>query len=147
MTSEMKQWLDNVRINATDACSLINKDYPTPEQWVQLLFSPQGIEYCTSRNYPTIEQWRNIRLTHQQLSDMHIYIDRKLIELSPEGKIALIGDCHAIIRVNDTKSLRTIILLHGATATIIAKNYATIKVEKSADSNVKIIKDQTAIVL
>lgn len=125
------------------ACSKLDKisDY---RSLVTAFFTPQGIEFCEKHNYPSIETLRTIK---EFVKSRGVYVDRSNVSLKGRRHICLVGDTHANIEAQDVKFVHTVILMHGATATIHASNYAVIKVINISGGKVEIIKDKTVVEL
>lgn len=113
----------------------------------RILFLPHILEFCTSRSFPFLEQWEAMEQTAGGLEIFNIFLNSGKIETEPQGDIALIGKTDGIIRISGCDRRHTVLLMHGASATIIASRYAVVKVEKSNDCKVNIITDSTSIVL
>lgn len=125
------------------ACQKLNKisDY---RSLVTAFFTPQGIEFCEKHNYPSIKTMRAIK---EFVRSRGVYVDQSNVSLKGQQHICLVGDTHAHIEVQGVEFVYTIILMHGATATIHASNYAVIKVVNISGGKVEIIKDKTVVEL
>lgn len=136
--------LENIKSSAleTGACKKINRVKGFPSL-IKLMFSPQGIEFCEKYNFPSLEVFREDK---EQVKDLNILVDAGDIEPSSRKYICLVGDTQATIHVSGVEHTHTIILMHGAKATINASNYAVVKVV-NISGEYSINKDNTAIAL
>jgi hypothetical protein len=125
------------------ACGM-EKNISSYRGLAQLLFSPRGSEFCAKQNFPTLELFQKIK---NEAATCGVYTDAGNIHLSSRKNLCLAGDTSAFIKASGTKYIHTIILMHGASATIDASNYAVLKVINISGSNVKINKDKTVVVL
>lgn len=125
------------------ACQKLDKisDY---RSLVWAFFSPQGIEFCEKHNYPGIETFRAIK---DYVKNRGVYVDRGDVSLKGQRHICLVGNTHATIEAQGVKCVHTVILMHGATATIHASNYAVIKIVNISGGKVEVIKDKTVVEL
>lgn len=125
------------------ACGKVEKisDY---RSLVSVFFSPQGIEFCEKNNYPNLETFRAIK---ERVISRGVYIDKGNISLKGKRHICLVGNTHACIDISGIQCVHTVILMHGATATINAYNYAVIKVVNISGGAVEINKDKTVVEL
>ena len=109
-----------------------------------LFFTPQGLEFCHKNNFPPL----GIFQAHKnEVSDCNMYVDCGCIRLDKRKYICLVGNTSAEIEASGVDFVHTVILMHGASATINASNYAVIKVVNISGSKVEINKDKTVIVL
>lgn len=125
------------------ACDKIDKVDGFPSLG-RLFFSPQGQEFCEKHNFPTIDTFREIK---DEVIAQGVYVDRGDIELPSQPYICLVGDTYAEIRASGVEYVHTILLMHGASATIEASNYAVLRVVNISGRNIEIIKDSTVKVL
>lgn len=125
------------------ACDKIN-DVDGWTSLVGLFFTSQGQEFCEEHNFPTIETFRKIK---DNVSAHGVYVDCGNIELPSQPHTCLVGDTHATIKASGVKHIHTILLMHGASATINASNYAVVRVVNISGRSVEIDKDNTVKVL
>lgn len=137
------------RIGKTDladklaACEMFLGIETLPEL-VQLMFSPQGIEFMTSFNFPSIEIFRQFKPYHPE--KLGVYIDCGNISLTEARNAFLVGDTTAELKYRQTAQNR-VNLMCGAKATITASGYSVIKIESDRNSQVAHIITDHAIVL
>lgn len=136
--------LEEIRISALrgGACRKVMRIHDFPEL-IKLMFTPQGIEFCQDHNFPSVEVFRKNR---DSLEGLEVYVDAGNIALKGREYVCIVGDTDATIEAAGTKFIHTIILMHGARATINAKDYAVLNVANiSGEYSIK--KDRTVIVL
>lgn len=92
----------------------------------ELMFTPQGIEFCTKYNVPTIEVFRQHKIITSELERKGLFINAGEIELKNVQNIWLVGETTAKIIIDNTKVGYQIVLMHGAKAEIFADNYAVV---------------------
>lgn len=107
-----------------------------------LLFSPQGREFIKENRYPTLDLWREMG----DMRDYGVYVDAGDINLEGAKDVCLVGNTHANIYVSSPDILHHIIVMYGATATLIMRNYAVASVLK-IDGEVRINHDKTTRVI
>lgn len=125
------------------ACRKLDKisDYRT---LVAAFFSPQGQEFCEKYCYPSIEALRDIK---DEVKPRGVYVDCGYVEIKGKKNVCLAGNTHAEIYVSGVRFTHTVVLMHGASATINAENYAVVKVVNIGGGKVHINKDKTVVVL
>lgn len=125
------------------ACSKLDKisDYRT---LVAAFFSPQGQEFCEKYKYPSIASLREIKY---DVRPRGVYVDCGDVVIKGKKNVCLAGNTHAEIYVSGVRFTHTVILMHGASATINAENYAVVKVVNISGGEVSINKDKTVVVL
>ncbi len=105
------------------------------EELINLMFSPQGIEFLTTFNFPDVATFRKFKKYHPE--QYGVYIDKGEISLVEPRRAFLIGDTIAEILFEETAGNR-VNLMCGARATITARGYSLIRIEKDAFSEVKV---------
>lgn len=91
-----------------------------------LMFSPQGIEFCTKNNTPTLDIFVEHKSRTSKLEKKGLFINAGEVDLHNVPNIWLVGDTKAKITINDKDVSHQIILMHGATAEIYADNFAVV---------------------
>ena len=77
-----------------------------------------------------------------------IYIDAGYIHVHNRVNVALIGQTHATLHFSDPDKAHRVIVMHGASVTLRLRNYAVVTLVKiGTDTEVKIDKDETSVVL
>lgn len=109
-----------------------------------LFFTPQGIEFCTENNFPTLDVFEEIK---SKVSDFGIFVNSGEITHSNDSNIALVGDTNGKLVYDDNTKVHKVILMHGAKAFIVARNYAVVRLICSDDCEVNIHRDKTAVIL
>lgn len=111
---------------------------------VWLFFSPQGCEFCENNNFPTIEMFRDIK---DEVSAHNVFVDAGIQKRSNDGCVALVGDTKGELYFDDNTKIHKVILMHGASADIVVRNYAVVKLINIGDNKVRISKDRTSIIM
>lgn len=111
------------------------KGNETIEELVELLYSPQGREFCIDNEFPTLDVLRKFKKLG--VERYGIYIDAGAIRVSGRTHIFLIGDTTASIKCTDTKRYQ-VYLMHGAFARIEAYDYAAVHYEHDTQSTVRV---------
>lgn len=109
-----------------------------------LLFSPQGVEFCENNNFPSIEQFRGL---DNDLTDFGVYVDKGKVSRVNDSCIALIGNTRGELVFDDNTKVHKVIVMHGAEAFIVARNYAVVRLYNIGDNKVDIHRQATAVVL
>ena len=109
-----------------------------------LFFSPQGLEFCSKRNFPTLPMFRQMG---SELSDNSIFVDAGVIQRNNDTAIALIGNTDARLVFDDSTKVHKVVVMHGATVFIVARNYAVVKLVNIGDNKVSISKDSSSVIL
>lgn len=111
---------------------------------VWLLFSPQGIEFCEDHNFPSLEQFQEIA---DEDSVQHgLYIDKGVVKVD-NSNIALVGNTRGEMVFDDASRVHKVIVMHGAEAFIVARNYAVVRVYNIGNNKIDIHRDKTAVIL
>lgn len=93
------------------------------QQLMELMLTPQGVEFCTKNNFPSLSAMRQFR---GETAQQHgIYIDTDT-EQSNASKLILVGNTHAVLNYDDPTTRHQVVLMHGATAEITASNWAVV---------------------
>lgn len=114
------------------------------EGMVELIFSPQGIEFLTTFNFPDLATFRKFKKYHPERYG--VYIDKGEISLIEPRRAFLIGNTTAKIIYRQTAGNR-LNLMCGATADVTAEGYSLIRIEKDASSAVSVVTDPRAKIL
>ena len=109
-----------------------------------LFFTPQGVEFCEENNFPSIDDFREIG---SNISDFGVFVDKGEITRSNDGNIALIGNTQGRLVFDDNTKIHKVILMHGAKAFIVARNYAVVRLINVGNCDVNIHKDNTSVIL
>lgn len=110
-----------------------------------LLFSPQGAEFVERHNFPSIEQFRAIDNEH--IADFGVYVDKGKISRANDSCIALIGDTRGELVFDDNTKVHKVIVMHGAEAFIVVRNYAVVRLYNIGNNKVDINRQDRAVVL
>lgn len=109
-----------------------------------LMLTPQGVEFCEKNNFPSLEQFQEIA---DEDSVQHgVYIDKGVVK-SDNTDIVLVGDTRGEMVFDDNSRVHKVIVMHGATAFIVARNFAVVRVWNIGNNKVDIHRDKTAVVL
>lgn len=114
------------------------------EGLIDLMFSPQGIEFLTTFNFPDLATFRKFKKYHPERYG--VYIDSGDISLSEPRRAFLIGNTNAKIIYRQTAGNR-LNLMCGATAYVVAEGYSLIRIEKDSDSAVSVDAEPHAKIL
>ena len=109
-----------------------------------LFFTPQGMEFCEENKFPSIDIFREM---DSSISDFGVYVDKGEINRTNDINSALIGNTKGELVFDDNSKVHKVILMHGAEAFIIARNYAVVRLVNIGNCNVRISKDKTAVIL
>lgn len=110
-----------------------------------LLFTPQGVEFCEKHNFPSIDHYRALEC--DKLTDFGVYIDKGKVSRNNDTCIALIGDTRGELVFDDPSKIHKVIVMHGAEAFIVVRNYAVVRLYNIGDNKVDIHREKTAVVL
>lgn len=113
-------------------CTMFHGD-ETLEELVELLFSPQGIEFISSFNFPTLSIFRQFKKYDTQR--LGVFIDAGEITLEEVQRVLLVGNTTATVKYSQTRA-NNVCALHGATATIEAAGYSVVKVDTDRHSKI-----------
>lgn len=141
----MKRSISDIQAAALllGACDKIN-DVDSWASLCRLFFTSQGQEFCEQHNFPTIETFREIK---DDVREQCVFVDCGDIEVPSQPYTCIVGDTQATIKASGVKYRHTIILMHGASATIEASDYAVVRVVNISGGSVNINKDNTVKVL
>lgn len=109
-----------------------------------LFFTPQGMEFCERTNTPLLSEFRQM---DNSIIDYGVFVDRGDICRTNDANIALIGETRANLIYDDNTKVHKVILMHGAKAFIVARNYAVVRLVNIDDCDVHISRDKTAVIL
>lgn len=114
------------------ACSMLTGE-ESPDQLMKLIFTPQGIEFCTKFNFPDIDTFQKYKGFEAERNGIYINTD---VELHNVECLLLVGNTSAVLTYDDPIKSHHVILMHGAKATIKASGYAVVFVV-NAEGTVK----------
>lgn len=109
-----------------------------------LIFTPQGVEFCEKHNFPSLEQFRAIN--GSELSLFGVHVDKGLVK-TDNADVVLIGGTRGEMVFDDSSRVHKVIVMHGAEAFIVARNYAVVRVYNIGDNKIDIHRDKTAVIL
>lgn len=110
-----------------------------------LLFSPQGVEFCETHNYPSLEQFRDI--SNEDIEQFGVYVDKGIVKGENARCTALIGNTRGELVFDDNTKVHKVIVMHGAEAFIVARNYAVVRLINIGNNKVDIHRHNTAVIL
>jgi hypothetical protein len=131
-----------LRAQSIGACSKINA-ISTYKAMVELMFSPQGREFCKDHFFPGINALRQVR---HKVKDLGVYVDGGTMHITDRAKVVVAGKTNATVRAHGVDEAFIVIVMHGAKVTIDASYYAVVAVV-NIGGEVKVKNDSTAIVL
>ena len=129
--------------SALGACERLHK-VKNFHSLASLFFSPQGLEFCQKNNFPSL---RIFQAHKNEISGNDMYAECGFIKLDKRKYMCLVGNTSAEIEASGVEFVHTVVLMHGAKATINASNYAGLKIVNISGSEVKINRDNTVVVL
>lgn len=103
-------------------CSMFSGKEKTSEL-MDLVFTPQGIEFCTKYHFPSLPVYRTYK--GAEAEEHNIYIDRE-VSLNNVDRVLLVGDTQAVLTYDDPTKRHEVILMHGAKARIEASGWAVV---------------------
>lgn len=109
-----------------------------------LFFTPQGMEFCENTNTPLLSEFRAM---DSCITDYGVFVDKGAITRTNDINIALIGETSAKLLFDDNTKVHKVILMHGAKAYIVARNFAVVRLVNVGDCEVKINKDKSSVIL
>lgn len=104
-------------------------------EMVDLMFSPQGVEFLTRSGFPDIQTFRKFKKYKPEL--LGVWIDSGEVTLTDNKRVFLVGDTTAKVMYNESQGNR-LVLMHGAKATVEASGWAVVKIEKDGKSAVTV---------
>lgn len=131
------------RARSLGACDRLRAGM-TDAELAELLFSPQGREFCAEHDFPKSSIFMGE--SRSRLMDMGVYVDAGAVSIDGRHDVCLIGHTRARIKADGTESLYHVILLGGASAVVDASGYAVVSVDRSCSSRVTVNNDKTAVV-
>jgi hypothetical protein len=116
----------------------------TLPELVDLMFSPQGVEFMTAFGFPNIRTFRRFIPYHPE--QYGVFIDAQNITCDGVERVYLIGNTSARIKCAETRKY-AVVLMHGARAVVDAAGYSVVRIERDASSTAKVNKTNHAIVI
>lgn len=110
-----------------------------------LLFSPQGIEFCEKNNFPSLEQFSEIATEDSE--QYGVYINKGKVRAENARFIALVGKTRGELVFDDNTKVHKVIVMHGAEAFIVARNYAVVRLYNIGGNKVDIHREKTAVIM
>lgn len=95
----------------------------TTVELMKLIFTPQGVEFCTKFNFPNIHAFRQHKGPEAEQNGIYIDTDTKLHNVE---QVLLVGNTNAVLTYDDRTKSHHVILMHGAKAKIKASGYAVV---------------------
>ena len=126
-----------------DACRMF-KGNESMSEAVDLIFTPQGVEFVTRYGFPGIETMRKFKRHYPEW--LGVYVDCGKLTLTDERKVLLAGNTTAWIKYSETQGNR-LVLLHGAKAVVEASGYSVVKIDTDGTCEVEVVKNDHAKVL
>ncbi|MEG2492058.1 MAG: hypothetical protein RSA67_05860 [Alistipes sp.] len=105
---------------------------------MRLVFTPQGIEFCTKHHFPTMEIFREFK--GKEAEGNGIFIDTRTEQHNIE-RVMLVGDTNATLIYDGAAKRYQVVLMHGARAMIKASGYAVVFVTNAGGEVVTDIRD------
>lgn len=123
-------------------CSMLT-GRETTEELMRLVFTPQGVEFCTKFNFPDIDTFRHYK--GRQAEHSGIYVDAD-VELHNVERVLLAGDTTATLTYDDPTKSHHVVVMHGAKAKVKASGYAVVFVTNT-DGVVEIETEDNALII
>lgn len=108
-------------------CSMLTGKETTTEL-MKLIFTPQGMEFCTKFKFPDIDAFRTYKGAEAEKNGIYIDTDATLHNIE---YVLLAGNTYAKLTYDDPVKSYHVILMHGAKATIKASRYAVVFVNNA----------------
>lgn len=115
------------------------------EQIVEMLFSPQGVEFCLNYRFPALDVFRQFKQL-DNVERLGVFIDCGDITLTDPQRAFLIGNTRANVNYTATQG-NVLYLMHGAKASVTAGGYSVTHIEKDKTSSYTVNKVDNAEVL
>lgn len=116
-----------------EACTMF-KGTEDLDGMIDLMFTAQGIEFCTRAGFPAMDVFEQFLKTDPEtLKKRGIYVNCGRISLCDPKDVYLIGNTSAEIKTRET-ALNRVVCLHGAKAAVIAGGYSVVKTASDAKS-------------
>jgi hypothetical protein len=122
------------------ACGRID-DIQSVASLVELMFSPQGREFCQNTKFLRVDRLNYIA---NEAEEHNVFIDKRNI-ITTAHKSAFIGSKGRVL-CNGTEAIYNIIVADNSHIEIVATNYAVVMVT-SINGSYNITKDKTARIL
>lgn len=130
------------RAKALGACDLL-EDNATIWKLDELMWHPQGMEFCVKRRFPSLNSLR--RLSAEGYNG--IIVDGGDVQ-SYAYRNAIAGETNMTLVADNVREKYDVILFHGAGLVIEASNYAVVHVTRVGRCNVEFRNiDGTAVLL
>ncbi|MEG1554167.1 MAG: hypothetical protein RR363_04015 [Rikenellaceae bacterium] len=110
----------------------------------RLFFTPQGQEFCVNHNFPDYPTFQMLK--SDEFEQEGIYIDED-VRLANKAKVGLIGDTYAELVYTDPNKRHEVILMYGAKAKIVARDWAVVFVTNAGGGEVVCDADDTAKIM
>lgn len=115
---------------------------------VELFFSPQGREFCQKNTFPDMSVWEGIKNQFPGAEPQGLYINAGHVHVHDKENVAIVGQSSATLHFSRPERAHRVVVMHGAKATIVARDYAVVNVTAiGPDCEVIIDKDETSVVL
>lgn len=141
----MEQLVKEIRAKAAalGACRLFRGDEDLSEL-VELMFSPQGVEFMIKTGYPDLQTLRKFKPYHPE--QFGVYIDGGSRAFYDTERVFLIGNTSAEIKC-DRPQLTHVCGLFGAEAHITASGFSVVRVETDNSCRVETDTNGNAVIL
>lgn len=124
------------------ACRMFTGTETLPEL-IDMIFSPQGVEFMTSFGFPDMKTFRRFIPYHPE--QYGVFIDAREVALTDAKRVYLIGNTFARLNYGRTQGNK-VVMMHGARADINAAGYSVVKVETDRISTADITATEHAII-
>lgn len=114
------------------------------QEVADILFSPQGMEFCQAYSFPTLSTYRLFKPFDPE--QYGIYIDSGDIILDNPERVCLVGRTTATVRCN-TLATHRVALLHGAHAVVEASGWAVVRLDIGRGCDVMRNRTGSAIII
>ena len=139
MTKEERIYTSAKRVGV---CSLL-KGTESTEELIELLFTPQGVEFCSKHNFPSMSELAAFR--GEQASRGGVYINTP-VQAKNCRRAALFGrDTIAELEYDDPTKRHEVLIMHGASVKIKASGYAVVFVTNAGGTVETDIRDSAKV--
>lgn len=115
------------------ACDKLGK-VDSVDGLANLLFSPQGVEFCEKTGFPDTD---TLRLLPETDRERHgVFLDKGIINVHNPKKIAVFGNTVLNSVYDGAAESYKVLLMHGAKAVITASGYAVVSIHGEGEVSV-----------
>lgn len=128
-------------LKSLGACELVNDNISSLKELVELMFSPQGQEFCENTKCLNADKFSKLATDLELLG---VFIDRVNV-ITSNHNVAFVRSSGKVV-CKGVNAVYIVIIAHNSNVEIIATDYAVVKVVH-IDGKCNVIKDSTARIL